>query len=312
MELEEPVKEVTPKASLGDNAPGARPGRTTAAMQQDTHPIQIAIQQMAQATGGRIFRRSGNMVAALNSVIEDGRAAYLLSFAPDSPPDDQYHRLTVRVATRRGVTLRYRTGYLYAKEPATLKDRFEQAIWQPLDATEIAISAHPGAASSGAALTLRIAATDVSLTQQGDRWIGKLDIFLVQRDDTGIHARVNGQSLVLRLKPATWQKLLSDGIPFDQFVGAATGHRDSAHHCCGRKLRPHRLHHASRRDPENRCRIEAEFKGGIRPYFLPARFRGLGFPGASEATSFSRSATRRFSSPTSSVSGSSPLPWPTG
>jgi VWFA-related protein len=219
VELEEPVKEVTPKASLGDNAPGARPGRTTAAMQQDTHPIQIAIQQMAQATGGRIFRRSGNMVAALNSVIEDGRAAYLLSFAPDSPPDDQYHRLTVRVAARRGVALRYRTGYLYAKEPATLKDRFEQAIWQPLDATEIAVSAHPGAASSGAAITLRIAATDVSLAQQGDRWIGKLDIFLVQRDDAGIHARVNGQSLVLRLKPATWQKLLSDGIPFDQFVG---------------------------------------------------------------------------------------------
>jgi VWFA-related protein len=219
VELEEPVKEVTPAASLGDNAPGARPGRATAAMQQDTHPIQIAVQQMALATGGRIFRRSGNMVAALNSVIEDGRAAYLLSFAPDSPPDDQYHRLTVSVATRRGLTLRYRTGYLYAKEPATLKDRFEQAIWQPLDATEIAISAHPGAASSGAALTLRIAATDVSLTQQGDRWTGKLDIFLVQRDVTGIHARVNGQSLVLRLKPATYQKILADGIPFDQFVG---------------------------------------------------------------------------------------------
>ncbi len=219
VELEQPVKEVTPVASLGDNAPGARPGRITAAMQQDTHPIQVAVQQIAQATGGRIFRRSGNMVAALNSVVEDGRAAYLLSFAPDSPPDDQYHRLTVRVATHRGITLRYRTGYLYAREPATLKDRFERAVWQPLDATEIAISAHPGAASGGAALTLRIAATDVSLTRQGERWIGKLDIFLVQRDDTGIHARVNGQSLVLRLKPVTYQKLLSDGIPFDQFVG---------------------------------------------------------------------------------------------
>jgi VWFA-related protein len=223
VELEAPVKDVTPTASLGDAAPGARPGRITAEMQQDLHPIQIAVQQMAQATGGRIFRRSGNMVAALNSVIEDGRAAYLLSFAPDSPPDDQYHRLTVRVAAPRGVTLRYRTGYLYAKEPATLKDRFELAIWQPLDATEIAISAHLGAASSGAALALRIAATDVSLTQQGDRWIGKLDIFLVQRDDTGIHARVNGQSLVLRLKPATYQELLNDGIPFDQFVGEEQG-----------------------------------------------------------------------------------------
>jgi len=223
VELEAPVREVTPTASLGDAAPGARPGRITAEMQQNEHPIQIAIQQMAQATGGRIFRRSGNMVASLNSVIEDGRAAYLLSFAPNSPPDDQYHQLTVKVASRRGVTLRYRTGYLYSKEPATLKDRFEQAIWQPLDASEIAISAHPGAASSGAALTIRIAAADVSLTQQGDRWIGKLDIFLIERDDTGIHARVNGQSLVLRLKPATYQELLNNGITFDQFVGQKQG-----------------------------------------------------------------------------------------
>jgi VWFA-related protein len=218
VELEESVKENTPGASLDDNAPGARPGRITAEMQQNLHPIQIAIQQMAQATGGRIFRRSDNMVPNLDSVIEDGRAAYLLSFAPDSPPDDQYHQLTVRVVTRRAVTLRYRTGYLYAKEPATLKDRFEQAIWQPLDATEIGISARPGAASSGAALTLRIAATDVGLAQRGELWTDKLDIFLVQRDDTGSHARVNGQMLVLRLKPATYQKLLRDGIPFDEFV----------------------------------------------------------------------------------------------
>ena len=219
VELEAPVKEMTPAASLGDNAPGARPGRVTAEMQQDEHPIQIAIQQMAQATGGRIFRRSGNIAASLMSVMEDGRAAYLLSFAPDSPPDDQYHRLTVRVVSRRGVVLRYRAGYLYAKEPATLKARFEQAIWQPLDATEIGISAHPGPASGGVALNLRIAATDVSMTQQDDRWTGRLDIFLVQRDETGAHARVTGQTLVLHLKPDTWQKFLREGIPFDEFVG---------------------------------------------------------------------------------------------
>lgn len=218
VELEEAVKEMTPAASLGDNAPGHRPGRTTAGMQQDLHPIQVAIQQMAQATGGRIFRRSDNMVTNLDSVIQDGRAAYLLSFAPDSAPDDQYHQLIVKVSKHRGVTLRYRTGYLYAKEPATLKERFQQAIWQPLDATEIALSAHHAAASGGAALTLQIAATDISLAQQGDRWTDKLDIFLVERDDSGIHARLKGQTLVLRLKPPTYQKILRDGIPFDELI----------------------------------------------------------------------------------------------
>ena len=158
------------------------------------------------------------MVASLNNIVADGRATYLLSFAPDAPPDDQYHHLTVRLTTRSGVMLRYRTGYLYAKEPTSLRDRFRQAIWQPLDAGEIAIRAHAAAASGGAALTLQIAAADIGAVQQGDLWTDKLDIFLVRRDDTGTHARVNGQTLVLRLKEATWQKTLREGIPFDEFI----------------------------------------------------------------------------------------------
>ncbi len=211
--LERPVQENNPGATTGPN-----PGRITAEMQQDTHPIQAAIRQMAQATGGRAFRRSGNMIASLNSVIDDARATYLLSFAPDSPPDDRYHQLTVRLATRRDIALRYRTGYLYAKEPAALRDRFRQAIWQPLDSDEIAVSARLAAASNGAALALRIAATDISPSQQDDRWTDSLDIFLVHRDDSGVHAQVNGQTLVLRLRPETWAKMLRDGIPFDEFV----------------------------------------------------------------------------------------------
>jgi hypothetical protein len=100
---------------------------------------------MAEATGGRVFRRSGNIAANFNDVVEDGRATYLLGFTPDVQADDQYHLLTVKLAGRRGVTLRYRTGYLYSKDPAALMDRFRQAIWRPLplDVSEIAISARP-------------------------------------------------------------------------------------------------------------------------------------------------------------------------
>lgn len=151
-------------------------------------------------------------------MIEEGQATYLLSFAPDTQPDDQYHRLTVEVPTRRGITLRYRAGYLYTKEPSTLKDRFKQALWQPFDATEIALSAHRASASAGAVVSLDIASNDISMTQQGDRWTGRLDIFLVQRDDTGMRAVLKEQSLALDLKPATYQKVLRDGIPFDQYL----------------------------------------------------------------------------------------------
>lgn len=197
---------------------GVAGGRVSAEMQEDIHPIQGAIQQLAEATGGRIFRRSGNIAVNLNTVVADGRAVYLLGFAPDTPADDKYHVLTVKPTGRRGVILRYRAGYQYSREPATLKDRFQQAIWKSLDLSEIGISANTAAASQGTTLKLNIATNDLALKQQGDRWMDKLDIFLVRRDDEGLHARITEQTLRLMLKSDTYAKLMREGTPFDQFI----------------------------------------------------------------------------------------------
>jgi hypothetical protein len=187
-------------------------------MQQNIHSIQGFIQQLAEATGGSIFRRSGNIAANLNAVVADGHAAYLLGFAPDTPADDKYHQLTVKVLGRRGMKLRYRTGYKYAREPATLKERFHQAVWQSLDLSEIGVSAKIGVSSEGSVLKLSVATKDLALKQQNERWTDKLDIFLAQRDDEGLNARITGQTLHLTLKSATYAKLMREGLPFDQFI----------------------------------------------------------------------------------------------
>jgi VWFA-related protein len=201
---------------MGSAMPGL--GRATAEMQQDMHPIQPAIQEMARATGGLIFRRSGDIAANLKRAVEDGTSTYLLGFTPDIPADDRYHQLVVKVVTRRGISLRYRTGYLYAKEPSTLKDRFHRAIWQPLDSSEISLSARLAEATNGTALKLNIATSDVDLVKEGDLWKDKLDIFLLLRNDSVQAARVTEQTLSLAVKPANLQELLRNGIPFEQFV----------------------------------------------------------------------------------------------
>lgn len=198
-----------------------QPGRITAAMQQDMHPIQGPMREVAEATGGRALGRAGDLAAELKGVVEDGRAAYQISFTPDVPADNQYHRLTVKLATRRDVTLRYRTGYLYDRAADTLKERFREAVWQPADASEIALSANLAAAEKGSTLKLNIAVSDLDLAQQGELSTDKLDIFLIERNDAGMQAKVTGQTLSLRLKPATYQKLLREGIAFDQFVQTA-------------------------------------------------------------------------------------------
>ena len=126
--------------------------------------------------------------------------------------------MTVRLTGRQGVALRYRTGYLYSKDAATLKDRFTQAIWQPLDVSEIAVTAKPTPAYTGATLKLNIAINDLALRLQGGRWMDKLDVFVVHREDDGLHARITERTLLLALQPATYQDLLVKGVPFDQFV----------------------------------------------------------------------------------------------
>lgn len=222
--------ELTPAAaeaaSLGGGPTASRnttPGRINAELSQDLHPVQGPVRQVAAATGGRVIRRAGDLAGQLDDIVADGHATYMLSFSPQGPADGQYHTLSLKLNGRRGLTLRYRTGYLFEKEPATLKDRFQQAVWRPIDASEIAIKASVVPQGRQADVKINIATGDLGLRQQGGRWMDKLDIFFIQRDDAGLHARVEGQTLGLRLMPATYEKLLPTGVPFEQLIGAKPG-----------------------------------------------------------------------------------------
>ena len=195
-------------------------GRIMAQMEQDMHPIQGVFREVADATGGRTFGRSNNMLGQLDSVATESNATYLLTFTPSQPADGQYHLLTVKLAGRKDVRLRYRTGYKYDKEATSLKDRFQEAVWQPVDASEIGLSTRAIVDAAGKALRVTVNGADLDLakqdTHQNPLWTGKLDIFLVHRDAAGQHARVTGQTVGLRLKPETYQHAMNEGLTFDE------------------------------------------------------------------------------------------------
>jgi VWFA-related protein len=199
------------------------PGRIEATMSQDLHPVQGPVRQVAAATGGRVIRRAGDLTAQLDRIVDDGHSTYMLSFSPQGPADGQYHTISVKVSGRRGLTLSYRTGYVFEKEAATLGERFRQAIWRPMDMSEIAVSANVSAAGDGTNVRINIATKDLGLQQQAGRWMDRLDIFFIQRDDAGLHARVDGQTLGLKLKSTTYEKLMPEGMPFEHFVAAKRG-----------------------------------------------------------------------------------------
>lgn len=216
-----PGAAASPAAAASSRMTGT--GRIDATRSQDLHPIQGEVRDVAAATGGRTIRRAGDLAAQLTSILDDSHATYQLTFSPQTPADDQYHKLTLKVSGRHGVNLRYRTGYFYAQEPATLKQRFQQAVWRPMDATEISVQADVTSLAAGATVKLNIAAADLGMQQQGGRWMDKLDLFFIQRDDAGIHSQFEGDTLGLRLKPATYQSVLSAGVPFEKTVAMRTG-----------------------------------------------------------------------------------------
>jgi hypothetical protein len=208
-------------ASRGNRDTGV--GRISAQMSQDLHPIQGPVREVAEGTGGRTIRRSGDLAAELSGIVQDRRATYQVSFAPQGAADDRYHPLVIKLSGRRGITLRYRTGYMFDKEPATLKERFQQAVWRPTETTEIGVTASVEVNGADPTIRLTLAAADLGMRQQAGRWMDKLDIFFVQRDDAGIRAQLDGQTLGLRLKPETYQKAIGDGVPFEHSVDMHPG-----------------------------------------------------------------------------------------
>ena len=181
-------------------------------------PIQWPIREVAKATGGLTIQHSSGLARALSQIVEDSDATYLINFSPQGPGDGKYHTINIKVAGKSGFTLRYRTGYMSAKEPVTLKERFQQAIWQPADASEIKVTAVVAETQSGGGLKINITASNLGLLQQDGHWMDKLYVFFVQREDAGLHAEVEGQTLSLRLTLATYNSMMAAGVPFESVV----------------------------------------------------------------------------------------------
>jgi VWFA-related protein len=218
-----PSEQQEAEENLARSQRDINPGRIIDTMKQDMHPIQGPVRELADATGGHALRRAGDIAAELSNVVADGDAVYLLSFSPSGQPDDTYHHLTVKLVNHPDLRLRYRTGYLYAKEPATLKDRFRNAVWSPVDMSEIALAAHVEPDAKGDLIRLKIAAKDLDLKQAGERWNDQIAIFIAERDDSDLRAHLTGKTLALALKPATYQDLLRDGINFEEKVAPKAG-----------------------------------------------------------------------------------------
>jgi hypothetical protein len=103
-----------------------------------------------------------------------------------------------------GLKLRYRKGYFdLPEEPQddkTRKSELSDAVWSPIDGTALGLMAQvqPGSKPGALEIVMKIDHTAISLQSQQDRWVGRLDILFVQKDDRG--NQYNGLSDTVELR----------------------------------------------------------------------------------------------------------------
>jgi hypothetical protein len=94
------------------------------------------------------------------------------------------------------------------------KESLRQAAAGPADVNEIAVTAAMTSDEQGLAVDLKIAAKELGMRQEADRWLDKLDVILVQRDESGGRSHAESLTIDLHLKADTYQKMLGAGMPF--------------------------------------------------------------------------------------------------
>lgn len=171
---------------------------------------------IAEQTGGRVFRNTNDLRAAMNRAVEDADLTYGLGYYPqDERFDGRFRRIEVKVK-KADVTVRHRRGY-YAHPPKASagleKDALIAALQYPVEATSLGITVTASlAATDTLTLAMRVDPAGLSLEKRDGGWRGQLEVAIGQRlRDEALH---NSKHLTvpLDIPDAMHERLLTEGL----------------------------------------------------------------------------------------------------
>ena len=190
---------------------------------------QQTMEELASRTGGHAYYNSNDLAKAIHSAVDDSRVTYMLGFYPvDESFDGKFHKIEVQTVERKGVHLRYRKGFFdlpeLPQDEKARKTELADAAWSPLDASGIGIAAkiNPSKTKPGSLeIVLAIDSTQVSLQQQSDHWIGRLDVLFIQRDDGGNQYNGLDDTINLNLGAESYAKFIKNGFVYAKIIDRA-------------------------------------------------------------------------------------------
>src|SRR5579863_5961493 len=136
------------------------------------------LETLAEETGGRAFHHINDLSSAIHEAASDARVSYSLAFSPsDGSLDGSYHKIEVAV-NRPDVKLRYRPGYIAARDMAVAPS-LAVAIASPVALAGIGFTVHLEPVDGGYKASMTIDPRNITLEPKDGRWTGSLQFLVV-------------------------------------------------------------------------------------------------------------------------------------
>ncbi len=186
---------------------------------------QATMDELASRTGGKAFYNTNDITKAVSTAVEDSRLTYTLGYYPlDEKFDGKFHKVDVKVKVS-GTHARYRKGYFDLPEQPQdnnkRKTELNEAVFSPLDATEIGLTVHiaPYAPKPGSfEVLVKVDPQGIGLQKNNDRWDGKLDVLLIQKDARGNQFDGRDETVEMQLKQDKYDIISKDGLTYRQVI----------------------------------------------------------------------------------------------
>ncbi len=184
------------------------------------------MQELAAVTGGRAPYSVNQLAAAVADAVEDAAVTYTLGFYPQpSELDGEFHAFKIQLK-RKGLTARYRKGYVaYKDESPDVRQRefmIDTALWSPLSTAGIALAGRVERVEKPEPDLLQfVVAADahqMRLRMEDQHWTGKLEVVFAEEDRDGEIIESKRDTVNLKLQPSTYETVMQKGMLFGQVL----------------------------------------------------------------------------------------------
>jgi VWFA-related protein len=180
---------------------------------------QATMEQIAQATGGKICDNTNDLSGCVQGALQDSSAYYELGYYPDDAKwDGKFHKIAVK-STQHGVKLRYRTGYFATDPDAGPKlppDKLlEQACQDPVASTAVSLTAESLAPQQGGTSSrylLTISPGSLTLVSDGASHQINMQMAICEFDPEEKSFQFYPQNLSRPVPDAVYQSWQSNGF----------------------------------------------------------------------------------------------------